>query len=399
MRILQVCVKPPFPKSDGGSYAMNEIAECFYSLGYSVKVFAFDTPGNHSANIDKVKSAVFSKKFHYETFPVDTRIKPISALINLFGKKPYHVQRFSSKTLENRIISILRKEKYDFIILETIYPCLYTELIRSYSKAKIILRAHNIEHLIWNRIRQNSKNPLKKIYLKWQQKRLAKFEKTVSESVDGIMSISYLDENWLKTNTSQNNLCVIPFSMDLEKIKPCPEKKMYTDIFHIGAMNWLPNIEGLRWFISHVVPKLHEKNPNIRLFLAGKRMPKAFFSMQDDRIVVEGEVDNAKDFICKHDIMIVPLFSGSGIRIKIIEGMTLGKVIISTSIGAEGIGATDGRELLIANTAEEFVEKIIFCIQNPDFCSEMAKNAILHSRKSFSRKLAMQKLDSFLQSF
>jgi len=145
-------------------------------------------------------------------------------------------------------------------------------------------------------------------------------------------------------------------------------------IFHLGAMDWKPNVEGVMWFAEKVFPKLKEVN----LHLAGRKMPKWFSESIDSSIHNHGEVIDALTFMDQFPIMIVPLFSAGGMRVKIIEGMAMKKAVISTSVGAEGINVTDGENILIANSKEEFI-KVINKV-NKD-------KALLHRIQENGRKL------------
>ncbi|MBK7964297.1 MAG: glycosyltransferase [Bacteroidetes bacterium] len=138
-----------------------------------------------------------------------------------------------------------------------------------------------------------------------------------------------------------------------------------TLVFHIGAMDWLPNIEGIEWFFEKVWPIVKAKFPAAQLALAGKKMPESIKAYQSNSIEVNDFVTDNIAFIGNGGIMIVPLFSGSGMRVKIVEGMAMQKAIVTTSIGAEGIAGVDGRDFLIGNTAEEFASNILKLLEDP----------------------------------
>jgi polysaccharide biosynthesis protein PslH len=140
-------------------------------------------------------------------------------------------------------------------------------------------------------------------------------------------------------------------------------------------MDWMPNQEGIKWFLKYCMPLLSTAFPKNKVRLAGRNMPAWVFDYKFPNLEVIGEVENATEFMNTNDIMFVPLFSGSGVRIKIVEGMSVGKNIISTTIGAEGIDYIDGENILIADTPMQFVEKFRFCIENPDRCKQIGINA------------------------
>jgi glycosyltransferase involved in cell wall biosynthesis len=140
-------------------------------------------------------------------------------------------------------------------------------------------------------------------------------------------------------------------------------------------MNWIPNAEGIRWFLESVWTDVRYEFPDLNIHLAGRMMPDWLLNIRQPGVIIEGEVPDAHQFISSHSVMIVPLFSGSGIRIKIIEAMAAGKAIITTSIGAEGINYVPGHHLLIADNKEQFIECIRKLIIEHDLRKQMGINA------------------------
>lgn len=374
MRILQLCHKPPFPQLDGGCIAMNNIAMGLIKEGHQVKVLAISTPKHPVSNDAEFES--YRSLTHFESVFVDTSISLSGFLKTMLRFDSYHIKRFDSKDFRNRLVEILKKETFDIVQMETIFMTSYIETIRNYSNAKIVVRLHNIEHKIWERLVSNERFLPKKWALKWLSSTLKKYELAILKKIDGFMAISSVDFDFF-INETQTSGKVIPFGIDVDQYQP-DENYLPSDtpeLFHIGSMNWLPNIEGIEWFLEDVWPEIIKTFPNITFAIAGRKIPEKFYQIQDPSFVVLGEVEDAKQFMLSKDIMIVPLLSGSGIRIKIIEGMALGKTIITTNIGAEGLDVTDGVNILIANTPEEYLEKIALCIKSPEICKIIGENA------------------------
>jgi len=152
-------------------------------------------------------------------------------------------------------------------------------------------------------------------------------------------------------------------------------------------MNWIPNEEGIKWFLENVWPKVINEVPNIKLYLAGREMPGWLKNLKQNNIVVIGEVPDAYTFIQSKTISIAPLFSGSGIRIKIIESMALGKAVVSTTIGAEGINYTNHKNIMIADDASSYVTAIKKLYNDVEFCNRIGENArkLIHEEHDNSK--------------
>jgi len=158
MHILFLCNKSPYPPKEGGPMAMNANIEGLISAGHKVKVIALNT-NKYFVKNDEIHEE-YKNKTGIEFVYTNLSVNPLGAFLNLFSKKSYHVERFFTKEFEQKIIEELEKDKYDIVQLEMLYMTPYINVIRKYSDAKIILRSHNIEHLIWERIASVTKNPL-----------------------------------------------------------------------------------------------------------------------------------------------------------------------------------------------------------------------------------------------
>jgi glycosyltransferase involved in cell wall biosynthesis len=168
-------------------------------------------------------------------------------------------------------------------------------------------------------------------------------------------------------------------------------------LYHLGSMDWMPNLEGVRWFLDKVWPLVHERMPQLTFYLAGRKMPEELLNLSLEGVRVVGEVPDAMAFMASKQINVVPLLSGSGIRVKIIEAMSAGKVVITTSIGAEGINFTNGKDLLIADTPQQFVDQLQRCVENPQFCREVGQNALGLIQQQYDNQTLTQRLLQFYQ--
>lgn len=392
MKILFLCNKSPYPALEGGPIAMNSLIEGLIEVGHQVKVLAVNTD-KYYVNLDEIPKD-YKKKTAIELVYVDLEVKPYDAFLNLFTQKSYHVERFISIEFQENLINLLKHHQFDIIQLETLFMVPYIVDIKRFSKAKIVLRAHNIEHLIWQRLALQTKNPLKRIYLNHLTRTLKKFELNALTLVDGIAAITRKDAAFFRSRTA-TPVIDIPFGIRLDDFRLSDENVEAPSLFHIGAMNWIPNVEGIRWFLDKVWPQIHEQVPALKFYLAGRYMPDWLVTGYQPNIVVLGEVEDAQAFIKSKSIAIVPLLSGSGMRIKIIEAMALGKTVITTEVGAEGIFYQDWKNILIANNVSEFEEVIKKCVTEPEFCNSVGHNAREVIEQVYDNRMIINRLVLF----
>ena len=396
MKILQICNKPPFPAVDGGAIAMNNTTQGLLENGHEIIVLAITTP-KHPIE-PKSLPKEYLERTQFQSVFIDTRIRLRDAFFNLFSKKSYNIERFISGVFKKKIQEILMEEQFDIVLIESLFVAPYISTIKKFSKAKVVLRAHNVEHKIWERISENTKKPIKKRYLGLLAKRLKKYEIDTFGSIDGIAAMTKVDENSFIELGYKKQIASIPTGYMINSgVVQTDEKVEENSIFHIASMDWLPNVEGVRWFLDHVWKNVHANNPKANLYLAGREMPEEFHNLTNSNITTIGKVQSAKEFYLSKKIMIVPILSGSGMRIKIIEGMALGKVIISTTIGAEGIHCTSGKNIIIADSPKDFSEAINTCLRNPEFCEEIGENAKALIKDEYSNAHISKKMISFFE--
>jgi len=394
MKILQLCNKFPYPAKDGGAIAALNLTKSFSSQGCEVTVLAMNT-SKHKFDL-KILPEEIKCIADFHAVEVENEVKAIPALLCLLQGKSYHVARFISSVFNDKLIELLHQKKFDVIQLEGLYLSPYVETIRAFSTARIAMRAHNAEHEIWEKIAQNEKSFIKKLYLKILAKQLKQYEVSRLNKYDFMIPISEPDAQKLKSFGCELPMHTCTASYDETVLKPDKNNLEFPSVFFIGALDWMPNVEGLEWFLKNVWNKIQQQFPDLKFYIAGRnanqiKLPEA------KNVVFIGEVENAYDFMNSKGIMIVPLFSGSGIRVKIIEGMALGKTIVSTSLGAEGIPCKDGQNILIADAPEVFAEKIAKCINEKMFFSIIGDNAYQFAKQRFSSREVTSKLLEFFK--
>lgn len=376
MRILQLCNKPPCPPIDGGSKAMHNLTRGLLDQGHLVKVLCISTP-KQPLDLRQVPTA-HAEQTRMEGVFVDTSVNIVDAFTDLITADNYNISRFFSPDMDIRLIRLLSEEQFDIVQLESLFMTPYIPTIRRYSSGRIVLRSHNLEHVIQDRIASGERNFLKRPYRRFLANQLQAYEMEVLDRVDGVAAISPTDTDHFLEHGTATPVLTIPFGVDPQEY-PFDEnrKPVRPSFFHLGSMDWLPNEEGVRWLLSSVWPKVMKKRPDARLNLAGNKMPQDLLEGDFNGVKVKGRVKNAMTYMATNQVMVVPLFSAGGMRVKIIEGMAMGKAIIATPIGAEGIAHTDGKNILLARTIPEFTDAIVALLDAP----ERSLNMGLEARK------------------
>jgi len=347
---------------------MYDVTAGLIRAGHQVTMLALNTP-KHRQPADAL--AHLGPNMRLVTVDIDTRLSPWKALRNLVSSDlPYNVERFVSQKAKAQLAQLLQEEEFDVVQLEGTFVAWYARhWISPDGAAKepsgkhlppLVLRAHNVEYTIWEMLARRASNPLKKWYLQGLAQRLKQFEEWMLCRFDAIAAITEADQQRFEKLGPHPPIQFIPAGVNLERlptnlaVAPKPQT-----LFIIGSLDWLPNQEGVQWFLTNVWPKVHAQLPDLELHIAGKNPPEWLQQSALPNVFMHGFVESAADFMQRYDVMLVPLLSGGGMRVKIIEGMALQKCIISTSLGAEGIHVRNGHDILVRDTPEEWIDLLV----------------------------------------
>src|SRR5688572_603140 len=393
MKILQLCIRVPYPPADGGSIAMHSLGQSLIKQGAEVKLLAMNT-SRHHIKLDSLP-ADYRTKTKIEAVDIDTRIKPFAALKNLFTSESYNIKRFDHRAVHQKLRIVLAEENFDVVQFESLFAAPYLQTVRENSKAKCVLRSHNVEHVIWQRMADSSTNFLRKKYLRLLARRLKTYESEMTGKFDAILPMTKDDAKIFSEINSAVKQKIIPIGLDPEVYPYDENRKDAHSIFHLGAMDWMPNQEAVEWFLEKCWHEIKKNFPSLKLYLAGRGFPDSL-KIDDSNIVYDEAVSNAVDYMKSKSVMIVPLLSGSGMRVKILQAFALGLPVVSTTIGAEGIECTDGENIIIADSPSDFSKAVLKLMNDSALRKYIGRNARnLFMEKYSSARIADDVIDFY----
>lgn len=363
LRILQVCHKPPRPSVDGGCIAMDSLTTGLLLEGHAVKVLSLHThkhPFVAEALDESYRSAT-----RFEAVYADTELNIRDAASHVITGESYHLSRFHVPEMDRAIEHVLRQEMFDIVILESLFTTSYIPVIRRLSDAEIVLRAHNVEHHLWEEVTDGMSAGPKKWLLGMFQAKLKHEEVQLLDAVDAVAAITERDAEWFRATMAERGVgdprrvVALPFGLDVENtahsaIGTPPER-----ILHLGSMDWTPNQQGVRWLMDEVWPHVRQNLPHAELDLAGRNMPESFVSDEEQGIHVLGEVDNAEETYDSACAVVIPLHAGSGMRIKLAEALSAGRPVVTTSKGMEGLALEHEKHVLVADSVQSMTDALI----------------------------------------
>jgi glycosyltransferase involved in cell wall biosynthesis len=398
VKVLILTHRIPFPQNGGYPIVVCNTIKGLLDLGHEVTLFALNAKQHAHYPEESEDSKALMSRIKYKSYPINIRISMYEAAMNLFKSHAHYIDRFYNQGFEKMLIEELRAHQYDIVQFEGLFVAPYITAVCKYGKTKLVYRSHNIEHQVWQRLAVQKGDPFKKWYLKLMASRIKKYELHQLNRFDAITVFTEQDEETMLVYGIKPPVNVLPVGLDMTKYNPDYSKTKFPSLFFLGSLDWMPNREGIQWFLNTFYHDFSNGALASRLYVAGNDIPEQFDDYEVmGKIYIQGEVDNALEFVNSKAIMIVPLLSSGGMRVKIVEGMAMEKCIISTSLGAEGINYTHGENILIANTREEFYKCIQKCITDEEYSQRIGRNARKLVECAHDVKVVTNKLVAFYQ--
>ncbi len=382
MKILIISDKPPWPGTSGGALAVMEIIKGLAGQKTGLSVLYAVTAKHDNTAICPHKINGIS----INNIPVRINAGihiPLLILNILLSRLPYNIARFNSASFRKTLTKVLKNTRFDIVQIEGLNMSGYIKTIRQHSDAHIAIRSHNVEYEIWSRLATNEKNHFRRYYMGILARRLKKYELQAIRLCDFHLSVTGKDNAYFTRAGINIPYYVYPYAHTVKERANTDINK--NTICYIGSLDWRPNQEGIQWFLNKVWDFVHATYPDLTLLISGRNAPEWLVKkFKRKGVRYYGEVNNAEDFMDKGEIMIIPLLSGSGIRVRAIQAMARGIPIVTTTRGIDGIDARDGREMLIATSAGHYAECILRLIEDRALYARLSINSRKFIEKNYN---------------
>lgn len=284
---------------------------------------------------------------------------------NLLSPRPYSVDRHVSAEFKAKVREILGRERFDLV------HCEWTPYIEAMQgltdRCPTVLSAHNVEAQIWKLYLQTETNPLKREYIRIQHRKFERFEREAARACECVTAVSQQDADVFRSHGCAN-VRVIPNGVDEAYFHVRPDPIRPRSMVFTGSMDWRPNQDGIAHFLAEIFPRIRTLVPDVSLRIVGRNPPSWLADMAAHMpdVTMTGTVDDVRPFIAESALYIVPLRVGGGSRLKILEALAMGKPVLSTTIGAEGLLLDDGEHLILRDSPQEFAEIAALALREPE---------------------------------
>ncbi len=284
-----------------------------------------------------------------------------------FSPLPDMALRLPSRVFQSKLTTTLGRQKFDIVQVEGIEMAQYGLWLleeRRGSRPLIVFDDHNAEYVLQQRaFETDARRPGRwpaALYSFIQWRKLSRYESEICRRADRVVAVSETDKKALRRLIPDLKVTVIPNGVDTEYYTPQSLPSYPHTLVFTGKMDFRPNIDAVLWFCREVLPLLRAEIPTIHFYIVGQKPHRRILPLADNpAVTITGYVDDIRPYIARADVYVIPLRIGGGTRLKVMEAMAMGKAIVSTTMGCEGFEVTNGRELVVADTAADFARQVI----------------------------------------
>ena len=387
MKILFLSPTVPFPLTDGGRIRVFNLLKQIATRS-DVTLLALETQPADADGVAELQQLGIQVHL-VPNAPTLPRVS-FGTLVTAFLKQqPITIVRYALPAYRQKFRELVATEGFDLVH----YEMFHTAQFRMDTDLPGVLSQQNVDSEIWRRLCSETTNPFYKFAYWTQQLAFQRYERVISPKFDAVTCTSDIDAAVFQRHCSEDTIEIIPNGVDITHYQPDFTSEAPAHLIYIGSMDWYPNEDAVAFFADEALPQIQEKVPDVQFSIVGGN-PSARVKRLAERegIVVTGRVPEIKPYFAEATVFVVPLRIGSGTRLKILEALAMGKAIVSTSVGAEGLDLKDGEEIFIADEPIAFADTVIRLLTDPTLRRRIGKNGRARVEQDYDWRSIGEKL-------
>jgi len=369
MKILFISQLLPLPLDAGPKIRAYYVLRYLAEAGHDVTLLCFTRPSDRAKDVEDLRKICKA----VEIIPlIRSRVKDVAdGLHSLFSETPFLVLRDQCAVMKQKLHQLTKSKSFDAVHSDQLWMSPY--VMGAFEGIRTILDQHNAVFMVPQRLAEYESNWLKKAFLQNEASKLLAFEQATCRAFSHVVWVSEEDRKAVSSvDDGKTVSSIIPIATDPSTYPPVKRSSPFRVTF-VGGMHWPPNAEGISWFSQVVWPQVARAVPFSVLTLIGKGAPKKLRTDNLAQIEIAGYVGDLTKYLSETAVFIVPLRSGAGMRVKILDAWSWGLPIVSTSLGAEGINISAGEDLLIADDAPSFADALVRILRDPILASKLSE--------------------------
>lgn len=374
MRILWLKSDLLLPLDKGGKlrtwHLMRHLAQ-----RHDITYLAFKEPGQPAADVEGMREVAARVETVTRAEPAKGTLRFYAdATVHLVDPLPYAVGKYRSRAFRRRLHALLQSPAFDLIVCDFLFPAV--NLPRRLP-CPAVMFTHNVESEIWRRHAETKTGAIEKLLYGAQYKRMLRYEGRTLERFEGVLAVSDADRQTfasLYPGAIRQPVHVVPTGVDTEYFAPASSQSAVRNrqLIFTGSMDWLPNEDAMQYFCREILPLIRAEEPAVGFSIVGRAPTPAVGRLAEEHGVdVTGRVDDVRPYMREAAVYVVPLRIGGGTRLKIFEAMAMGKAVVSTTVGAEGLPVTSGRHLMLADEPNTFARAVVRLLRDTDRRAEL----------------------------
>jgi glycosyltransferase involved in cell wall biosynthesis len=360
--------RPLYPADTGGRIRSARLFERLSRL-HDLTVICFRTPEDTPEDFEMMRACCSKlETVQWRETPKFTTRFYAELAIDLFSPLPYTALKYRSAAMSRRIRTLLASRQYDLLLCDFLQPAV--NCVDDPFRPKVLFQ-HNVETAIGLRQAEHAGHPLVRSYLRLEAEKIRRFERRVAVAFDHCVMVSEEDCRRMTDEFGVRHASAIPIGVDVEYFSPMTAQSAEPTLVFVGSMDWLPNQDAVEFFTSRVLPRIRAEMP-ARFVVAGRNPPASMRKLNG--VHVTGTVDDIRPYLRDAHVCVVPLRVGGGTRIKIFEALAMAKAVVSTSVGAEGLPVTDGRDILLADNPIDFANAVVRLLKDAELRGRLGED-------------------------
>jgi polysaccharide biosynthesis protein PslH len=324
----------------------------------------------------------------------------IQYLRGLFRPIPFAMAKFTHPDVQREVSRSLAREKVDVAVCDFLSA---SQNFPTAPTSPTVLFQHNVETTLWRRMASTESNPIKRLAYQVEAAKMDRQERYALTHFHHVIAVSDHDRRQMLEMFPECAISVVPTGVDTQKYSVAPPSQNDPPkIVFTGSMDWEPNIDAVQYFCEQIFPNVRSAFPKAVFQIVGRQPHPKVKRLASDSVLVTGTVPSVADYLRDATVVIVPLRIGGGTRLKIFEAMAMGKAMVSTTIGAEGLDVYNGRDLILADTTSAFADAIVSLLRDHGLRRRYEKAAVSLAAQYDWSRIAQQfaaVLQSAVQTF
>jgi polysaccharide biosynthesis protein PslH len=386
LAVLVVSAQFPYPPRSGFAMRVFQLVRGLARV-HDVTLLSYVEPGQRS-QVDGLRQTCGIEVEVVEWQPRSRGAKRLAQLASLVSRVPYASRELRREAMQETIDALCARTRFDVIQLESSLLCTFDLP----AGPRLIIDEHNLESEVHARSSALERSRTRRLYGAIEAARLRRFERACWNRADGCIVTSPREEPIIRAHAPATDVAVVPNGVDLDRFRPVADSTRPDTAIFNGRLDYRPNLDGASWLVNDIWPRVRALRPGARLSIVGRGEARDLERLRSSSVDVTGEVPELEPVLAAAAVVLVPIRMGGGTRLKVVEGLAMGKAMVSTTLGCEGIAVRDGVHLVIEDDAQAFAQAVSAVLADPERAAMLGRNGRALMEGEYSWELGSTRL-------